>query len=505
MTTISAVDQQQQEQTVVEAPVVDNNNSSDDDDTNNDADPSSKTCSTIPQNDDGTATKDCSMDQEEQETKQAIQDVIDYVRDNDGYINEKLKIYRPPDSAVRGIYAMEELEKDEILCQLPWKLLISPENKYLYFKNVEKGEDDEGEEEYDEEEEYEMKFCDSIDMLYQDMKHNLTPYGRFLRYHQPYRYIPAVWTEGGKMVYRDILDPDGKPYHFDQYPLLCDMDDMDEENQIWLQDELWIHADMLIRARADDWILMPFYDMTNHRNGPKYYNSHHIMDYGKSFTLTANRRIMAGEQIYNSYNECNRCGARQYDFDTAQLFMHYGFVEDYPRFFLIESARLKFRIYEEEEEEVKETPNENNNAQNDNSSSESKTATTTTKRVEFALPPSDLGVTYLEKEIKRLEEFKNDNTALWMQTTIETNSSNDHQHNSDDDGDAKSNIVNEIRYKGIVLKQFELDAVLSLFDAVVSGYKLAVEAAKGKTSNVVWVECDAEEWWYTENYEKEGC
>mmetsp|Transcript_28700 Transcript_28700/g.44093 ORF Transcript_28700/g.44093 Transcript_28700/m.44093 type:complete len:585 (-) Transcript_28700:109-1863(-) len=502
MIPVSAVDQQQQkEQTVLEAAAVDNSNNNGD--MNNDNDPSSKTCSNIPQNDAGTGRKDCSADQEEQETQQAIQDVIDYVRENDGYINEKLKIYRPPGSAVRGIYTMEELEKDEIICELPWKLLISPENKHLYFdveyevEDKQEDSDEEAnsdEEKYDEEEEGQSEsqtdLCDSIDMLYVDMKYNLTAYGRFLRYHQPYRYIPSLWTEGGKMVYRDILDPDGKPHYFDQVPLFCELDSEVEENQLLLQDELWIHADMLIKARADDWYLTPFYDMTNHRNGPKYYNTHHIVDYGKTFTLTTNRRIMAGEQIYNSYNDCNKCDSRRHDYDTAQMFMDYGFVEDYPRFFLIESVRLKFRIHEEEEDEVRESPNENNNDEIDNASTESTTPTTTTKRVEFALPPSDLGVTYLEKEIERLEEFKNDNMALWM---------------IDDDDDGKRKDVTEIRYKGIVLKQSELDAVLSLYDAFVSDYKLAIEAAKGKTSSAVWVECDPSEWWYTENYEEEGC
>ena len=75
-------------------------------------------------------------------------------------------------------------------------------------------------------------------------------------------------------------------------------------------------AAMLVLQRADDQILVPIYDMYSHNNG-KYYNTETTNLEGEKFFMKANRDIEKGEQISNSYNQCNTCGGRVDDYGTA--------------------------------------------------------------------------------------------------------------------------------------------------------------------------------------------
>ena len=67
-----------------------------------------------------------------------------------------------------------------------------------------------------------------------------------------------------------------------------------------------------------------------------------LLTIGAQFT----KKIMPGEQIYNSYNRCNACSSKEdmktcdtYSFyRTPDLFTHFGFVEDYPQSWAFDPA-----------------------------------------------------------------------------------------------------------------------------------------------------------------------
>jgi len=287
--------------------------------------------------------------------------------------------------------------------------------------------------------------------LYHDMNRNRTPYARYLK-DQPRRYLPGLWSTEGQELLQKMIGKRMPNQSFNKIHNSCPYLPAAHSFQ---QDELWTHADMILRARGDDALLIPFYDMFNHRNGD-YYNLHLVLEDEEYYKLIANRDIQKGEEIYNSYNECNRCGVRGSTFDSTDMFTFYGFVEDYPRRFTIDQVRLKFKIVEKEEVFLKvhaEEPEKKVNSE---------------KVVKFALPPSDWGVIYMQDEIKRLEQFKLD-------------------------------YVND----GSVT-QSELDSIWNYYDATLEAYRLAVEASENITSNVVWDECECD-WEEVEDYAKEGC
>lgn len=83
--------------------------------------------------------------------------------------------------------------------------------------------------------------------------------------------------------------------------------------------------------------LVPVFDMINHHNGPRYNNiirSNHPDD-GNGYIVTANQDILAGQQLFITYNQCIEnepiCANISKTFVTQHLFWEYGFVEDYPR------------------------------------------------------------------------------------------------------------------------------------------------------------------------------
>jgi len=94
-------------------------------------------------------------------------------------------------------------------------------------------------------------------------------------------------------------------------------------------------------SRDEDTLMVPFYDMCNHSNDPKKLNtiSAKPRRKGKPFILRATRDIAPGEQIFISYNRCNRCWfdpdytdcTSWSHYGTSEIFDVFGFVEDFPQ------------------------------------------------------------------------------------------------------------------------------------------------------------------------------
>ena len=106
-------------------------------------------------------------------------ELVDWLRDNGAYINDKLVIKQSDPSLPRGIYAMEDLEAGETICNIPWVLILKPSAEELA-KAIEESSD-----------------CGTIESVFRAITADddeMTPYGRYLL-NQPRAYTAAFWSQ----------------------------------------------------------------------------------------------------------------------------------------------------------------------------------------------------------------------------------------------------------------------------------------------------------------------
>lgn len=105
--------------------------------------------------------------------------LVDWLRDNGAYINEKLSIKQLDPSLPRGIHAMNNMEEGETVCKIPWSLILKPSAEELA-------------KEYDN-----STDCGTIESVYHAItaeRDEMTPYGKYLL-NQPQAYIAAFWSQ----------------------------------------------------------------------------------------------------------------------------------------------------------------------------------------------------------------------------------------------------------------------------------------------------------------------
>jgi hypothetical protein len=178
------------------------------------------------------------------------------------------------------------------------------------------------------------------------------------------------------------------------------------------------------------------------QNG-EHTNARPIYDEGNKYLIVAKRDIKAGEQLQNSYNQCDWCDTYSTPPDaesfqaTPQIFGLYGFVEFMPQRWVIPRMRLLFDI-------------DDVSARDDQSSGGLK--------VDFIVPPSRLSVSFLERRIGYLENF-----------------AKNHKDRSD-------------------VASHELSAIMSFRAAIETAFSEAVAQSEGQLSEEVWTWGDD---WYT--------
>ena len=236
-----------------------------------------------------------------------------------GYFNPKQELRKDGENEnMIGIFAKERIEKGELLLQVPFDLMIKSD-----YPN------EEG-----------QMCCGTVKAVAREMKLGsksiVAPYANYLN-EESKGQLPSAWSQAGKdLLYEIVGKSDGN-------------DPRDTDNNIfpvepveWLtldwwtyckgdkEDEISNQAAMLVVQRSDDSIMVPGYDLYNHRNG-KYHNTEITYQKGKAHTTRASKTIQKGEQIYNSYNRCTECGGRADAYGTAEILRDYGFVEDFPQ------------------------------------------------------------------------------------------------------------------------------------------------------------------------------
>eukprot|EP00934_Nitzschia_sp_Nitz4_P001216 Nitzschia sp. Nitz4//scaffold98_size77359//36815//46705//NITZ4_005549-RA/size77359-processed-gene-0.17-mRNA-1//1//CDS//3329560760//1216//frame0 len=233
----------------------------------------------------------------------------------DGFVNPKQELRIDPETGVSGIFAKEKIFQGELLLQVPWSLIL----------------------ESDDPDEIGQMCCGTVRSLARELKRgNESEYAPYVNYLNslPENQIPSAWSAAGKTLFRDLIG-------MAQYNPL-DVEIPPNEPTEWVEVDWYHHcrgprndrvsarAAVIVLQRSDDAILIPGYDMYNHRNG-KYLNTECTQYEDSKHITVASRDIAPGEQIHNSYNLCKECGGRAEGYGTAEILRDYGFVESMPQ------------------------------------------------------------------------------------------------------------------------------------------------------------------------------
>eukprot|EP00527_Entomoneis_sp_CCMP2396_P005369 CAMPEP_0198137724 /NCGR_PEP_ID=MMETSP1443-20131203/1179_1 /TAXON_ID=186043 /ORGANISM="Entomoneis sp., Strain CCMP2396" /LENGTH=445 /DNA_ID=CAMNT_0043799245 /DNA_START=37 /DNA_END=1374 /DNA_ORIENTATION=+ len=310
---------------------------------------------------------------------QLIEDLISWLQSNGAFIDERISIRHvdPTDpTSIRGMFADHgSFDAGETMIIIPDALIYdgrvneAKKNADKVWMDKKHGD------------------CATTYEIHDAMLTGSTPYGRYLA-HQPHRYVPGYFSSEGRELLRKILGKNLPDQHAVEDSVKID----------WLDwctgatsDELEVHAAMLVTARADGRLMVPYYDMINHRNG-RWQNAQHHRSKNKEFALITNQKVEKGEQFYLSYDTCKICGSRLDSWGTPEMFRGYGFVEPFPQRYLIHSVRLKFAL--DEKKSALETSKRHVDKVGNNSE----------LVVKWYIPPSQAGLDFLQMELNRLQE-----------------------------------------------------------------------------------------------------
>lgn len=256
-------------------------------------------------------------------------DIIQWINSHpQGEIHPSLRIgrERPGDpTSINGLYVKSDnaapIEKGDAIARIPWERMIHPDGKYSKER---------------------FFSCRAVYNLARELalgeRSDRAPYVRYLLT-QPRGAMPGEWTAAGQGFFSEVLGNDRLPPYEDAWRTRFDRE--------WLEgcagsedDETTTRAYWLASSRDEDSLMVPIYDMANHSNDPALLNtlSYKPEKAGDSFRFVASKRIMPGEQIYNSYNRCNQCSdVRGEDCETfsfhrtSDLLTSFGFTEGYPQ------------------------------------------------------------------------------------------------------------------------------------------------------------------------------
>ena len=291
-------------------------------------------------------------------------DLIEWITNNGGIVHKNARIGLDPTGQYRGVFVRnikeeggteeggtsDGIKAGEIISEIPWEIIIKPKeyDNSVYWN------------------------CEALRELYRQFilgdESKYAPYVNYLK-NQPQGRIPSEWTEGGKKLLKTILDhklgSNGEEDNEDDWSGLPPTSHLRDFKESWIEGcngddtPLARAAVYQFTSRDEDTLMVPFYDMHNHSNDPKKLNTISAKPdgIGEPFVLRSTRDILPGEQIYISYNRCNRhwfdetyetfqeCASLS-NYGTSHLFDVFGFVEDMPQ-----SWNFYMNIGDEGEEE----------------------------------------------------------------------------------------------------------------------------------------------------------
>jgi len=255
--------------------------------------------------------------------------LIQWLHSRGGFVNQKIEIRRanPSEPTSRfGLFAKEELAKKERILEVPRNMFITGEP--------------------DEDEDHEIN-CSLVRNLIREMRlGNDSEFAPWVNYlvAEPSEQLPSAWSDEGKRLLRTILEK----HTIDLNPLRpIDPVGWDEA---WYNecggsrdDPFALNAALITQQRGYNRILIPLFDIMNHRNGDWLNTENNSIDGDVKFAkVRATRTIEAGEEIHTTFNLCKECGDRVDDYGTGEILRDYGFLEKYPqRWFFYEEISLE--------------------------------------------------------------------------------------------------------------------------------------------------------------------
>jgi hypothetical protein len=263
-------------------------------------------------------------------------DIISWVRSMGGFISEKIEFRRRDrndDTSPFGVFASDDFKALEHIMTIPHDCYI-----HIWDQGVENMELETEEATVNA---YRNNLLKLSQRLGEEMekgdKSKYAPYVAYLKT-QKTGQLPAAWSEDGRNVLRKLL------------PVGSDVVD-------WLENigftnsthPLEHHLMAMTVQRCFDVALIPAWDMVNHDNG--LINTETTSLYAKGGTkVWATKHIVAGEEMYHSYDKCADCMDVASYWGTTEILRDFGFVERYPQRWVFPDKRIWFEIWEYEGE-----------------------------------------------------------------------------------------------------------------------------------------------------------
>ena len=301
------------------------------------------------------------------------QNQVNWVQANGGYFNPKLEFHHldPDDtsSSPSGLFVNNDVAEGEVLMIIPQKCLLKS------------SEDDETLE----------SICDTVRNLVAQYKlgeeGHYWPYVRYIMDERHRGDLPSEWSKEGRELLESII-PAGLLPEFNatdvSFVAHCEVD-QDEEGAGPLEE----FAHFAVLRRSWDDIMVPLFDMVNHRNGRWTNVESNSVHEGQDIRVHATRDIEAGEQLHRSYNECIDCCCYAHTYTLPDIMREFGFVEQYPQRWNFRSSWLMFEV-----DEVFDENDENTDA---------------VEVIWFSDPPDDFdGLHVLHGQLRRLERKYDD-------------------------------------------------------------------------------------------------
>jgi hypothetical protein len=367
--------------------------------------------------------------------------LVRWIRQEGGFFNDKQEFRRaiPGDpSSPFGIFVASPIPEGEVLVRIPWKNVLTA-----------------GLDEFDT-----GLHCHTIRLLFDEMTrvgqqegHDTTtttttsssdflPYIQYLQSLPPVD-IPSTWSKAARgllerMLSRGTALPPKYATTWVSHDWLRDCEGSSNSAE-------QIQAAMLVLTRGDDDVLIPIYDLYNHRNGKWFNTRANVVEHVK-YELTASRDLQTGEEIYNSYNHCTQCYNRHLNYGTAEIFRDYGFVEQYPQRWIFAKHHIAFDLDVNEEEDG------------------------TLELVFLEDPPfhdtfrvTQEALDFLQQQSNRLQQFYKESLEplLLLQETSSSSSST----STEKDDDA-------------TIKPSELESIVQYYEALSRALQMAVQAGK---------------------------
>jgi len=241
-----------------------------------------------------------------------------------GFFNEKVVIRRNrSDASSRfGMFASENIKAKELIFSIPPEIMFDAGSM-----EEEHGSD-----------------CGVVHHLIAEMKNNDSEFAPYMNYLNDQRtgQLPSAWSSAGKDLLLELLGWDEMVQPNLPPGFIVDwgsdwIDDCDGDTN-----PFDVNAFMMVIQRGWDDILVPVYDMMNHRNGHWLNTIDNSVQnaYHKKINLrvTASRDIEKGEELYTSSNFCKECDKRSEGYGTFEILRDYGIVESYPQRWIFEDG-----------------------------------------------------------------------------------------------------------------------------------------------------------------------